>query len=183
MIWRSGTGNDGAFSVKQTYCDLSVEEETVKWSKLVWFSQNIPKHVFIMWLAIQNKLITQVKIRNWGSYDMMCVIMDWNDLVNWCTRLYNSNSIGSVVRRIGLAASVYYILQEMIWRMFKGVHRSIDELFSQLCETVKVRLLSLKVKPSNVFLKVQNEWNITLDIIGKYSFAKTDVKGCLDQEV
>ena len=71
LVWKSKKGKVGRFSVKQTYTDLQIEEENVIWSKLVWFSQNIPKHAFILWLAIQNRLIIQDKIKKWGSYDMM----------------------------------------------------------------------------------------------------------------
>ncbi|PWA54852.1 reverse transcriptase zinc-binding domain-containing protein [Artemisia annua] len=197
---------EGKFSVKQAYIDLSGEEEMVKWCKPVWFSQNIPKHAFILWLAIQNKLTTQDKIRSWGSCDMMvctlcysdgdshqhlffkckyanqfwnkvkdklgiqCDGLEWNEIVNWCAELCNGNTIVSVVRRIGLAASVYYIWQERNWRLFKGVQRSTDELISQFNETVKLRLLSLKVKHSVAVVKVQNDWNITWTILVEVIF-------------
>ena len=51
--------------------DIKNEDEKVIWSRLVWYSQNIPKHAFILWLAVNNKLLTQDKIRKWGSYDLM----------------------------------------------------------------------------------------------------------------
>ncbi|PWA53757.1 RNA-directed DNA polymerase, eukaryota, Reverse transcriptase zinc-binding domain protein [Artemisia annua] len=114
---------------------------------------------------------------------IQCDGMEWNEIVNWCAELCNGNTIVSVVRRIGLAASVYYIWQERNRRLFKGVQRSIDELISQFNETVKLRLLSLKVKPSVALAKVQNDWNITLDIIGRSHIANTNVEGCLDQAV
>lgn len=41
MVWRNGKGKEGRFSVKQVYTDLTEEEDNVKWSKMVWFSQNI----------------------------------------------------------------------------------------------------------------------------------------------
>nr|GEU89064.1 hypothetical protein [Tanacetum cinerariifolium] len=45
------------------YNNVGSNDGIVKWHKLVWFSQNIPKHSFILWMAIQNKLVTQDKIR------------------------------------------------------------------------------------------------------------------------
>ncbi|PWA99639.1 RNA-directed DNA polymerase, eukaryota, Reverse transcriptase zinc-binding domain protein [Artemisia annua] len=71
LVWKSKKGKVGKFSVKQAYVDLQIEDEDVTWSKLVWFSQNIPKHAFILWLAIQKRLMTQDRLKNWGSYDMM----------------------------------------------------------------------------------------------------------------
>ncbi|PWA45241.1 hypothetical protein CTI12_AA507580 [Artemisia annua] len=40
-----------------------------------------------------------------------------------------------------------------------------------------MRLLSLKVKPSVAVAKVQKEWNISLDIIGRSDFAKNKSSG------
>ena len=205
MIWRCGDGKEDKFSVKQTYADLQGVVEQVEWYKIVWFTQNIPKHSFILWMAILNKLTTQDKIRKWGSYDLMvcplcysdmdshqhlffqcdyakqfwsrvkakmgiqCDDMEWKDLVNWYTRLYNGNTIGSVTRRIGLAACVYFIWQERNWRLFREQKRSISELYEQFYEIVRMRLLSLKVRPSKAVLQVQKEWDVSLDIVGKQS--------------
>ena len=41
---------------------------------MVWFSQNIPKYAFIVWLAIQGKL------RKWGSYDLMVCSLCSNEM-------------------------------------------------------------------------------------------------------
>ncbi|PWA60264.1 Phytosulfokine [Artemisia annua] len=95
--------------------------------------------------------------------------MEWNDLVMWYSELYNGDSIGSVIRRIGLAASVYLICQERNWRLFRDVQRSANELFCQFSEIVKMRLLSLKVKASRAVSQVQKEWEITLDTVDKIS--------------
>ena len=50
--------------------DLRNESEEVKWAKVIWFSQNIPKRSFILWLAVQNKLMTHDRIAKWGNYNM-----------------------------------------------------------------------------------------------------------------
>ena len=80
MMWRSVNGKVGEFSVKQAYCDLTDAAEQIEWCKIVWFSQNIPKHSFILWLAVQNKLTTQDKIRGWGSYNMMVCSLCHSDI-------------------------------------------------------------------------------------------------------
>ncbi|GJR84403.1 reverse transcriptase zinc-binding domain-containing protein [Tanacetum coccineum] len=72
IMWKRGDGKLCRFTVTQTYKDLLPIEEEVEWWKVMWFSQNIPKHAFILWLAVLNKLTTQDKIKKWGSYDVMC---------------------------------------------------------------------------------------------------------------
>ena len=49
------------------------------WHKVIWFSQNIPKQAFVLWLAVQNRLMTQDRIKSWGSYDMMVCSLCHND--------------------------------------------------------------------------------------------------------
>ncbi|GKG14823.1 RNA-directed DNA polymerase, eukaryota, reverse transcriptase zinc-binding domain protein, partial [Tanacetum coccineum] len=44
----------------------------VHWDKLVWFSQCIPRHTFILWLAIKEKLVTQDKIIKWYPQKVVC---------------------------------------------------------------------------------------------------------------
>lgn len=58
LVWKSRNGKVDKFSVRQAYIDLQPEEEHVIWSKMLWVSQNIPKHAFILWLVVQNRLIT-----------------------------------------------------------------------------------------------------------------------------
>ncbi|PWA45425.1 glutamine synthetase type I [Artemisia annua] len=74
--------------------------------------------------------------------------------------MYNGNSIGSVIRRTGLAASVYLIWQERNWRLFSDQKMNVDELYKQFYETIRMRLLSLKVKPSKAVIQVQQEWDM-----------------------
>ncbi|GJW19980.1 hypothetical protein Tco_0027416 [Tanacetum coccineum] len=52
LIWKRKYGTMGEFFVSQAYYDLQNASSEVSWNKLVWFSQNIPKHAFILWLAI-----------------------------------------------------------------------------------------------------------------------------------
>lgn len=40
---------------------------TVSWKDLVWFSNAIPKHSFILWLAIRNRLLTQDRVQFWDN--------------------------------------------------------------------------------------------------------------------
>lgn len=46
-----------------------MEYESVKWAKLIWYSQCIPRHSFILWIAIQCKLKTQDKYMRMEDYE------------------------------------------------------------------------------------------------------------------
>ncbi|GKF54235.1 RNA-directed DNA polymerase, eukaryota, reverse transcriptase zinc-binding domain protein, partial [Tanacetum coccineum] len=59
VFWRSKTGRILDFSVGVVWNDLRDCSDVVPWAKLVWFSQNIPRHAFLMWLAVHGRLRTQ----------------------------------------------------------------------------------------------------------------------------
>ncbi|PWA58056.1 RNA-directed DNA polymerase, eukaryota, Reverse transcriptase zinc-binding domain protein [Artemisia annua] len=186
-------------NVKQAYIDLSSTGDDVTWSKVVWYSQNIPKFAFILWLAVQCKLTTQDKIRKWGSYDMMvCALcheetdshehlffkckfsnelwkkvlekiqeqqwgeLEWQTLIGKIASMYNGNSINSVVRRLCLATCVYMIWQERNCRLFRDERRTLEVLFQIVCDTVRNRLKSLKVKDQKQLIKWKKfgMWNL-----------------------
>ncbi|PWA58483.1 RNA-directed DNA polymerase, eukaryota, Reverse transcriptase zinc-binding domain protein [Artemisia annua] len=181
----------------------------VSWCKLIWLSQNIPKHTFVFWKAVQNRLTTQDKVRQWGSYDLMicplcyndmdshshlffkckyagqfwgkvlvnieinCGNMEWNEIVNEFARKFNGNSIGSVIRRLSLAASVYLIWQERNNKLFRGKQRGWEELYKMFHETIRMRLMNLKVKP---ICKVQQAWDAKMKVVTNGTVADSNVK-------
>ncbi|GKA29389.1 reverse transcriptase domain-containing protein, partial [Tanacetum coccineum] len=55
----------GHFSVKAAWSNAVVSKPVVPRYKLVWFSQNIPRHASIFWLAINQRLKTQDRIAVW----------------------------------------------------------------------------------------------------------------------
>lgn len=71
VMWIDNAGARKKFSMKTVYDDLRDQTMEVDWCPLIWFQQSIPKHSVILWMAIQEKLLTQDKIKKWGSYDMM----------------------------------------------------------------------------------------------------------------
>ena len=184
------------FSTRCVYDDLKEHSVEVKWSPLIWFTQCIPKHSFVLWMAIQEKLLTQDRIKRWGTYDMMvcslckcheeshihlffqcnfsnkvwthmlkmmgCNIDEtqWNNIVTKIVDMPCTNSIWSVVRRLCLGATIYHLWQERNFRLFKNEERSWEAVLLMICETVKVRLMGLKVKRTNAVKNVAALWNV-----------------------
>ena len=48
--------------------------EKVVWHKLVWYHLTVPKHAFISWMAILDRLPTIDRLRAWGWKWMECVL-------------------------------------------------------------------------------------------------------------
>ena len=67
----------------------------------------------------------------------------------------------SVVRRLILAASVYNVWKERNGRLFRDAKRSSDEVFKNIVDTMKNRLVELIVKESCDVRKMQSKWGIS----------------------
>ncbi|GJX27994.1 RNA-directed DNA polymerase, eukaryota, reverse transcriptase zinc-binding domain protein, partial [Tanacetum coccineum] len=72
LMWVTRQGKLVKFSTNQVWADVRSFGNKVHWDKLVWFSQCIPRHTFIMWLAIKEKLVTQDKLIKWYPQKVVC---------------------------------------------------------------------------------------------------------------
>ncbi|GJX30940.1 reverse transcriptase domain-containing protein [Tanacetum coccineum] len=70
-VWRCNNGSLKDYSTYQVWEDYKVHHPKVDWRSLVWFSQNIPSHAFVLWMAIQKRLMTQDRIYQWNKDNSM----------------------------------------------------------------------------------------------------------------
>lgn len=54
------------FYSSSTWNQLQNKKEVVAWRQLVWFSQAVPRHSFMVWLTLRNRLSTDDRMRFWG---------------------------------------------------------------------------------------------------------------------
>ncbi|GJV03207.1 hypothetical protein Tco_1336776, partial [Tanacetum coccineum] len=118
LVWRSRSGKESKFSIKQAYDDLKgrVEEDI-----------DLHQHLFFQ-CQYANQFWAKAKSKIGVNFDDM----NWNDLINFVSNLYNGNSINSVVRRLGIAACVYLIWR-IGWILLKGVCSPFDDAGLYLC--------------------------------------------------
>lgn len=55
-----------SYSYAATYEEVREKAEEVAWWKVLWFQHTIPKHLFIGWPVILNKLSTRDRLIQWG---------------------------------------------------------------------------------------------------------------------
>ncbi|GJT92308.1 hypothetical protein Tco_1081153 [Tanacetum coccineum] len=77
----------------------------------------------------------------------------------------NGSNIISVIRRIAFAASIYHIWKERNERTFREVKRYFDEVFRNIVDKVKNRLLGLIVKDSSAVREIERKWAISCNKI------------------
>ncbi|GKC87812.1 reverse transcriptase zinc-binding domain-containing protein [Tanacetum coccineum] len=197
IVWITNTRVTKKFSVSTVWKDISTTKPKVAWSSLVWFSQCVPKHSFVLWMAIQNKLMTQDKILMWKPNEVMrCELCkmrpdshehlffkcpnsnkvwkavqaytnkrfsdSWKDVIEEMTNIANTNNIWSIVRRIVCGAVVYFIWQERNSRLFRKIRRDEEGIMEIIKETVKLKMMSFKVKESRSIREVERRWGIKL---------------------
>ena len=84
----------------------------------------------------------------------------WDDIVHDLLSMKNGNNIWSAVRRLSLAAVVYYIWQERNQRLFRGDKRDVKKLYEDICEVIQLKLMSLNVRDSEAVNNVADIWKI-----------------------
>lgn len=66
-LWRKSiTDPPSTFSVSKTHKALNPDPPTVPWHSEVWFKEKIPKHAFISWTVMWQRLPTRDKLAYWG---------------------------------------------------------------------------------------------------------------------
>ncbi|KAE8707928.1 hypothetical protein F3Y22_tig00110369pilonHSYRG00036 [Hibiscus syriacus] len=63
-------------NVRHTWEVMHLKVPKVSWRHLVWFSRRIPKHSVILWMAMLDRLLTQVRLLNMGLsiVDVNCLL-------------------------------------------------------------------------------------------------------------
>ncbi|PWA64400.1 hypothetical protein CTI12_AA207180 [Artemisia annua] len=73
----------------------------------------------------------------------------------------NGNNIVSVVKRLCFAACVYGIWIERNNRIFRDEEKEADEVVKFILDTVKLKLMCLKVKDSGAVKVIERTWDIS----------------------
>ncbi|GKV02273.1 hypothetical protein SLEP1_g14730 [Rubroshorea leprosula] len=63
MVWIPSASS--SFKARKTWHWIRNKQARVSWHKLVWFPQSIPKHSFIWWLAVLDRLTTRARQKKW----------------------------------------------------------------------------------------------------------------------
>ena len=68
------------YNAANAWQHIRSQKEVAAWHKLTWFPKHIPKHSFILWLAIRGRLTTRDKLLQWGKIDRAtCLLCDAAD--------------------------------------------------------------------------------------------------------
>jgi hypothetical protein len=80
VIWVNKKNKESEFSVKEAWKALRTDCPKVLWYKHVWFSQCIPRHAFVIWMAMRGRLKTKDRISKWFNVtSVLCSLCNNDD--------------------------------------------------------------------------------------------------------
>ncbi|GKB94363.1 RNA-directed DNA polymerase, eukaryota, reverse transcriptase zinc-binding domain protein, partial [Tanacetum coccineum] len=154
VVWVNKKGKVKDFCVSEVWNRIRDSSAKVIWHEHVWFTQCVPRHSFILWMAIKGKLKTQDRISS----------------CHFTRRLWERLKImAKLDNRLVWGATVYFIWQERNIRLFRNGGRSGEELFKVIFESVRSRLMGLKLKVTPDVINAAEVWKFPIDKM--YSFS------------
>nr|GEX36847.1 hypothetical protein [Tanacetum cinerariifolium] len=128
--WRDLNGAFLVFSVRGAWEDLRPRGIEVSWYHVVWFSHNIPRHDFHL---------CGIHMDIYSLSVLFISHMDVNSTSSW-------RIAKSVIGRILVAATSYFIWVERNNLIFKNVRRTPKEIRDIIMVTVRLKLLTFRFK-------------------------------------
>nr|GEW48405.1 hypothetical protein [Tanacetum cinerariifolium] len=117
------------FLVKYAWDEFKPRGTEVPWYRIVWFTHQIPRHAFHLWLVMRNSLKTQDKLRQWDVGDGTDLLSDrLEDIMSYLQHMAHKRTATSIIGRLLLAASAYYIWIERNNRLLRQLKRSLEVL-------------------------------------------------------
>ncbi|XP_071695628.1 uncharacterized protein [Rutidosis leptorrhynchoides] len=123
VLWKDIASNKCVFSISHVWEFLRPHAPTVQWYSMVWFSQCIPRHAFVVWSLVLNHI------------DFPMVTHGWKDFVLLVSPFAVRNVARIVVIKLLFAASIYYVWQERNRCLFKKGNRSAVQLYETIYST------------------------------------------------
>ncbi|GJZ58943.1 putative reverse transcriptase domain, reverse transcriptase zinc-binding domain protein [Tanacetum coccineum] len=139
--------------LKNAWEALRPHGNEILWSRVVWFPHGIPRHAFHIWIVLRGSLRTQDKLRQWDVWhyvrsmdDMDLLPPTLHQIVTHLAPMAKHRTARSVIGRLLLAASAYFIWIERNNRLFKNSRKTPEEIRDCIMVTVRLKLLTFRFK-------------------------------------
>ncbi|KAL2248000.1 UNVERIFIED_CONTAM: hypothetical protein Sindi_2652300 [Sesamum indicum] len=143
IIWRFDQGKP---TTQALYRLFDPPGPKVGWASLLSGSLKIPRHLFIMWLAILGKLATTNK--SWLAHLGPCILCNEGATETHGHLFFQcrfSKHIVNISYRALLASCVYHIWRETNLRRFEHTERTPSTMALLIVEDIKQRILSISL--------------------------------------
>ncbi|GJY12395.1 hypothetical protein Tco_0381704 [Tanacetum coccineum] len=148
LEWRTRAGVVKPFTVSTVWDCIRTHHEVIDWHDVVWFSNYVPSFSTQVW--------NQMK----GLANLSSVMGGYKEVVDYLIPHAKSRSYKSVVAKLVLSASVYYIWQERNNRLFSNQKRTIAQLYEVIKSVVHLKILSCSFKKTRAGLEYVRLWGL-----------------------
>ncbi|GJV18232.1 retrotransposon protein, putative, ty1-copia subclass, partial [Tanacetum coccineum] len=188
LEWRDGASAGQQVLVQVVWNSIRSRDVKVPWFELVWFRNCIPRHAVNLWLIIKRQLKTQDLLRSWdvaagigtvwshlNQYaGMRSVGSSMQSIISYLIPLAKRKTTRSVIGKIVVAATAYFVWQERNRRLFKGNKRSVQEIIECTMTSIRLKLLSCRFKKSNDGVLFARLWDLP-EAIFKVSYLEKKI--------
>ncbi|XP_050238094.1 uncharacterized protein LOC126687578 [Mercurialis annua] len=161
--WR--LNSSGKFSIKSAWEHFNMQHDVVSWWRILWSSGNIPKHSFISWLAIRQKLRTREKLKRWGCVESdVCVLCNKEFTLGGgnapsSARKQRGKSMLAKIRRAVFCCTVYNIWKARNRVIFQNERVDAEVIYYWIRQEVLLKLFSFRCN-STSFLSLYQKWQV-----------------------
>lgn len=115
-----GMVDKGRFSIKKAYRSLMPQYEKVSWKSLVLAKGLLPRHQFILWLAVQKRLSTVDRLKRWRvQVSQNCVLCETDSIEDLAHLFFScpySNNMWRILTRwAGIIRPIGNWDEEVTW--------------------------------------------------------------------
>ncbi|GKB75228.1 hypothetical protein Tco_0942123, partial [Tanacetum coccineum] len=96
---------------------------------------------------------------------------DFNHILSILMPIAKRKSSRSVIAKLVVAASTYFVWQERNNRLFKNNNRSVKQLIKCTTSSVRLKLLSCRFKKSNEGVRFAQLWSLPVSLLMDWSFS------------
>ncbi|XP_071720735.1 uncharacterized protein [Rutidosis leptorrhynchoides] len=120
--WVNNDGKKVPFPTQQVWLDFRINRDKVNWHEAVWFKGYDPKHAFILWLAILNRLSTQDKMLKWmPNQDLKCIFCG-----------VEADSINHLFFQCNYSLDVWKHMKQKL--LYKGLPNDLQGIVQGICK-------------------------------------------------
>ncbi|XP_077223063.1 uncharacterized protein LOC143856684 [Tasmannia lanceolata] len=134
VIWKPTV--DGTFCTRSAWESIRSVEQTIPWSKTIWFKGHIPRDAFVAWKALHLKLTTKdhIILSN-STIDNNCLLC--NSEAETFDHIFFQCSFSSWVGRIWM---------ERIQRIFEQKRRHKIQILREILANIKIKVNGLPLQ-------------------------------------
>ncbi|GKE48380.1 hypothetical protein Tco_1479638, partial [Tanacetum coccineum] len=139
---------------------IGIENAKVDWHKVIWTSLISINHLFFECSYLRTVWSEMKK-----NAELNSIPDKWEEIVAFMTEAKHNRSIKSLLRRITLAAYVYFIWCERNKRFFTSEKRCIKVLIEEIILHLRIKLASLNVKSARQIAEVSMKWKVHMNVL------------------